>query len=97
MHADVTAIIETRERVLDRLRTALIRQLRLPQAPDELDPDTPLFGSGLGLDSLDAVEIVVCLEQEFGLRLGDDAPSAARMRTLNTITNLVLAAKDGAA
>jgi len=93
---DISSIIATRERVLERLRTALIRQLRLHQTVDELDPDTPLFGSGLGLDSLDAVEIVVCLEQEFGIRLGDDAPSAARMRTLNTIANLVLAAQDGA-
>jgi acyl carrier protein len=95
MDPELAALISARERVLDRLRLALIKQLRLPHAPDELDPDTPLFGSGLGLDSLDAVELVVCLENEFGIHIADDGPSPARMRTLNTIVSLVIAAKAG--
>jgi acyl carrier protein len=88
-------MVAAREQVLDRLRRALIRQLRLEQSPDELDPDTPLFGSGLGLDSLDAVEVVVCLENEFGVAIADGGTSPARMRTLNTLVNLVLAAGVG--
>jgi acyl carrier protein len=91
MDPELSSIISTRERVLDRLRSALIRQLRLTQTADELDPDTPLFGSGLGLDSLDAVEIVVCLEIEFGIHISDGSASPAQMRTLNTIVNLVIA------
>ena len=96
MDPELASILSTRERTLERLRGALIKQLRLRQTADELDPDAPLFGSGLGLDSLDAVELVVCLENEFGIHIADDGPSPARMRTLNSIVNLVLAAKGGA-
>jgi acyl carrier protein len=90
MDPELSALIATRERILDRLRTALIRQLRLAQTADELDGDTPLFGNGLGLDSLDAIEVVVCMETEFGVDLAEDGPSPAKMRTLNSLVNLVV-------
>lgn len=38
---------------------------------EDLDPDAPLFGSGLGLDSIDALELAVIIERHYGVRIAD--------------------------
>src|SRR5277367_1626352 len=73
MRDEVLAHIAARDDILARLRHVLIDRLHLRREPDELDPDAPLFGSGFGLDSLDAVELVVCMENELGVRITDGA------------------------
>jgi acyl carrier protein len=80
-----------REAILERLRKLLVAQLPLGRSADELDPDAPLFGSGLGLDSLDAVELVVCLESEFGLRVADPITLRQSFRSLNKMIDLIVA------
>ncbi len=56
--------------VKEQLKKALIEELHLEDiTPDDIEDDAPLFGEGLGLDSLDAVEIVVLLEKHFGIEL----------------------------
>ncbi len=77
-----------RRAVTERLKNVLIEKLRLPLEPDEIAEDSPLFGLGLGLDSVDALEIVVGVEQEFGLSITDE--DMAVFRSVNTIIDFVI-------
>lgn len=85
--------IQQRLAVLQEVRTMLIKRLRVARDSDEIDPDTPLFGSGLGLDSIDAVELLVCLAADFDTKLPDDATGRAEMRSVNSLVDVILAAR----
>lgn len=89
MRPELKAQIEQRENTLNRVIELLISDLQLDRSSEELDPDTPLFGTGLGLDSVDAVELVVALESEFGISL-DEGDSPFALRTINSLVDAVL-------
>lgn len=82
--------IEKRQAVLDRIRRVLVESLGVRRPVDEIDPDAPLFGTGLGLDSVDAVELVVSLETEFGIHFPPGAMSRRVMRTVGSVADAVL-------
>ncbi len=48
-------------------------------AAEEIEPDAPLFGAGLGLDSLDMLELSMAVEQKYGVKLRSDDPDNARI------------------
>ncbi len=95
MQREMRERIARRESVLDRVVEILITMLQVERAPGEFDPDTPLFGTGLALDSVDVVEIVVALESTFGVSL-DENEAPAALRTINTLVDAVLAKSAGA-
>lgn len=86
----LTVALAERQRIVDRVRRVLIDSLGVRRAPEEIDPDAPLFGTGLGLDSVDAVELVVSLETEFGVHFTPGAMNKRMMRTVGTVTDAVL-------
>lgn len=61
---------------------------------DEIDPDTPLFGDGLGLDSIDALEIALAIAQEHGLQMkAEDESTRAAFASLKTLSAFIEANK----
>ena len=71
------------------IKQAIIRSLRLPITADEIGDGIPLFGEGLGLDSIDVLELVLELERSFGVSITDEATGARVLRTVNTIAEFV--------
>ncbi|MBO9463672.1 acyl carrier protein [Pelagimonas phthalicica] len=71
-----------------KLKEALIDCLALEKEPADIPDDCLLFGVGLGLDSVDALEIVVAIESEFGLRVEDE--HMKEIRSINSIVDLVI-------
>ena len=61
-------------------------------APGDIEPEAPLFGEGLGLDSLDMLELSMAIEQKYGVKLRSDDPENdkifASLRSLSTHINL---------
>jgi acyl carrier protein len=86
-----------REEVLQAVRRLLIESLDLRRLSDEIDPDTALFGTGLGLDSVDAVEIVIALETDLGVKLTEERQRRRALRSVNAIVDAVMAARGQAA
>ena len=69
---------EQRKRIAARVKETLVRRIDLDRGADEIPDDCPLFGTGLGLDSIDALEIVVAVEGEFGIRVEDSEKKCGR-------------------
>lgn len=63
---------ENREDLARRVKELIVRRLKLEIDPTTIESGAPLFGEGLGLDSIDALELVLGLEQEFGIKVEDE-------------------------
>ncbi|MCB9597699.1 MAG: acyl carrier protein [Sandaracinaceae bacterium] len=95
MDEELTQHCAEREAILARLRTMLVDDLRVRVEPEQIDLDAPLFGTGLGLDSIDAVELVVAIESAFGLRFPEEQTGPWRFRTVHSLLELVLDPPEG--
>ena len=69
-----------------KIKTILIEELMLPQSPEEIDDTTPLFGpDGLGLDSVDALQLAVAVEKHFNLKIADAEAARGILQSVDTI------------
>lgn len=84
-----------RELLLDTIRGILVEELGKADQAHHIDPDASLFGTGLGLDSIDAVDFVVSVESVTRVRLPDDWTGRVALRSLNSLVDFVLRARRG--
>ena len=69
-----------------QIKTMLVENLMLQTPAEEIGDDLPLFGpGGLGLDSVDALQLVVALEKNYGLKISDAAAAKGILQSVNTI------------
>ena len=77
-----------------RIKEMLVKSLMLQTTAEEIGDDLPLFGpGGLGLDSIDALELVVSMEKTFGVGVPNSEVAAKALRTVNTIHDYILEKK----
>jgi acyl carrier protein len=77
--------------LIEELRSLIIKSLKLEDiVPADIDPAAPLFGSGLGLDSIDALELVVGLEKSYGIRIPDEDVGKEAFASVNALADYIL-------
>ena len=80
--------IRIRAEIISRVKGDLIRRLSLPYTEEDLHEDVSLLGSGLGLDSLDALEVILGVEQEFGIKVEEG--NISFLRSINSMVDYLL-------
>jgi acyl carrier protein len=74
------------EALRQKIKEVMVEELMLDYAPDEIGNKTSIFGAhGLGLDSVDALQLVVGLEKHFGLKIGDSSAAKGILENVETI------------
>lgn len=73
-----------------RVKDMIIQRLKLEgMTPDQIDDQAPLFGEGLGLDSIDALELVLGIEQVFGVKIEDEAAGLQAFKCVDALTDFI--------
>ncbi|MFK5974208.1 MAG: phosphopantetheine-binding protein [Flavobacteriaceae bacterium] len=80
--------------IKQELKEKIIEQLNLEDiSVDEIADKDPLFGEGLGLDSIDALELIVMLDKDYGIKLADPKEGKKIFESIETMANYIAAHK----
>lgn len=78
------------EELVLELKNQIIQSLNLEDVkPEDIDNDAPLFGEGLGLDSIDALELIVMMEKVYGIKIKDPSAGKEIFKSVNTMAEFV--------
>ncbi len=78
------------EELIQELKGKIIEVLNLEDVtPEDIDNDAPLFGEGLGLDSIDALELIVMMEKEYGIKLKNPAEGKEIFKSVSVMAQYV--------
>lgn len=84
------------EQVILKLKEEIITALNLSEMkPEQIDEDAPLFIDGLGLDSIDALELTVLLEKKYGLKIKTAEEGKKVLYSVKTMAAFILSGKQG--
>lgn len=84
----LTVITFIRMPIRQRLKELMISELMLDMTPEDIGDDTPLFGpAGIGLDSVDALQLVVMIEKNFSFKMADQDQAKSILHSINTIAS----------
>lgn len=73
-----------------RVKEMIIERLKLEgMTPDQIEDQAPLFGEGLGLDSIDALELVLGIEQVFAVKIEDEAAGMKAFKSVQALTDFI--------
>lgn len=80
------------EKLIQELKEHIIKELNLEEiTPDDIDAAAPLFGNeGLGLDSIDALEIILILETNYGIHLNNTAEARPIFYSVKTLAEYIM-------
>lgn len=87
----------TIEQVRTELKELIVKELNLEgKSPSEIDDAAPLFGAGLGLDSLDALQLAMSVEEKFGVRIPEGDEARQIFASVNALADHIVQAKSAA-
>jgi acyl carrier protein len=76
--------------MIEKLKSEIIAALNLEEVkPEDIDVDAPLFGEGLGLDSIDALELIVLMEKNYGIKLKDPSQGKEIFKSVHTMADYI--------
>lgn len=80
-----------KQELMQQLKEQIIKQLKLEnEAPEDIGDNDPLFVEGLGLDSIDALELIVLLQQEYHIKLNNAEQGQEVFRSVSTMADFIL-------
>ena len=88
--------MDHRDTLAGEVKVAIVRCLRMPIKPEEIMDDMPLFDEGLGLDSIDALEIVLELQRSFAVEISDEQVGKRVLRSVSTIVEFIESSRERA-
>jgi len=76
--------------IIEKLKVEVIEQLNLEDiSPEDIGSDSPLFGEGLGLDSIDALELIVLLQKNYGMEIKDPKDGKKIFHSIRTMAEYI--------
>jgi acyl carrier protein len=82
--------VTDKEQLKENLKAQIIQFLNLSdKKPEDIKNDEPLFGEGLGLDSIDSIELIVLLSREYGINIQDPKEGRKVLVDINTMADYI--------